>query len=539
MDGIDFRQHGYLFLLDRPEDVARFREALALQHALGVPSRELSVDDALAIVPQLDPEGLLAATYCELDGYATPEAVVQWYARGLDVRQGCEVTGIDVEGGRVDRRRDVAGADRRGAVVCCAGAWSREVAALAGVELPVEGEKRWMWFTPEDGGLPRAAAADDRLHHLVLLPPRRARARLRREGADARGGRRARRRGGCRVLAELPVQSSWWGYYEISPDWNALVGETAESGRVLLRDRLLGPRLPAGAGGRRARRGAGRRAASRRSTCPRSTSRASSRGSRGPRASSCGRTEPGRRRREGDGHRANEANLQRAFEAWNARDLDGYLDLYDEGIRLHGYSPEPMGKSEVRGFARAAHRHGRSNEMIQTVVLIGPQSSVSSGVRGSLRVIARHGAETSRSDHCRVHRHPARHPERRKPASFMGSRSASRTALAPADVDVDGHLTVEGVLLVSATGRAARSPGRTRRLVDAGWLVPLDAGRDRHRRGRPDRSLVGFGGATRRSSGRCSSPLPDDRADPRARRPRRRDLEAPPAGGGAYSAPGR
>ena len=27
---------------------------------------------------------------------------------------------------------------------------------------------------------------------------------------------------------------------------------------------------------------------------------------------------------------------------WNAGDLDGYLSLYDEGIRLHGYSPEPI-----------------------------------------------------------------------------------------------------------------------------------------------------------------------------------------------------
>ena len=96
MEGIDLRQHGYLFLLDDEADLERFQAALALQHSLGVPSRELSVDEALEIVPQLAPEGLLAATFCELDGYATPEAVVQWYAHGLDVQQGCAVTGIDV-----------------------------------------------------------------------------------------------------------------------------------------------------------------------------------------------------------------------------------------------------------------------------------------------------------------------------------------------------------------------------------------------------------------------------------------------------------
>jgi len=101
MDEIGLHQTGYLFLLDSAEDVARFQDALALQHSFGVPSRELSVEEALEIVPQLDPSGLVAATFCDLDGHATPEAVVQWYARGIDVRQGCEVTGIRVERGRV------------------------------------------------------------------------------------------------------------------------------------------------------------------------------------------------------------------------------------------------------------------------------------------------------------------------------------------------------------------------------------------------------------------------------------------------------
>ena len=41
-----------------------------------------------------------------------------------------------------------------------------------------------------------------------------------------------------------------------------------------------------------------------------------------------------------------------AIAAWNAGDLDRYLELYDEGIALHGYSEAPMGKAEVRGFYR-------------------------------------------------------------------------------------------------------------------------------------------------------------------------------------------
>jgi predicted ester cyclase len=44
--------------------------------------------------------------------------------------------------------------------------------------------------------------------------------------------------------------------------------------------------------------------------------------------------------------------LERARERWNAGDLSGYLDLYGHGIRLHGYTPEPMNKVEVEGFYR-------------------------------------------------------------------------------------------------------------------------------------------------------------------------------------------
>jgi steroid delta-isomerase-like uncharacterized protein len=42
--------------------------------------------------------------------------------------------------------------------------------------------------------------------------------------------------------------------------------------------------------------------------------------------------------------------LSAAYQSWNTGDLDGYLSLYDEQIRLHGYSPQPMNKAEVRGF---------------------------------------------------------------------------------------------------------------------------------------------------------------------------------------------
>lgn len=42
--------------------------------------------------------------------------------------------------------------------------------------------------------------------------------------------------------------------------------------------------------------------------------------------------------------------LDRAIEAWNNRDLKGYLELYGQRIALYGYTRLPMNKAEVRDF---------------------------------------------------------------------------------------------------------------------------------------------------------------------------------------------
>jgi sarcosine oxidase subunit beta len=231
-DEIELKQFGYLFLLDDEADLRRFREALDLQRRLGVPSRELTVDEAAAIVPQLGTDGLVGATFCERDGYCTPEALVQAYARGIDVRQGCPAERVVVRSGRVEAVETPRGTIATGCVVCCAGAWSDEIARTAGVEIPVVGEPRHMWFTPQDAGLPE---------RLPLTIDFSTGFYFHREGPGlAFGGREPRLEDVAEhaalrlpVLADLPIQSTWWGFYEVSPDHNAIVGETSEPSRFL------------------------------------------------------------------------------------------------------------------------------------------------------------------------------------------------------------------------------------------------------------------------------------------------------------------
>ena len=234
---IDFRQTGYLFLLDSDEDVARFREAIALQGSLGVLSTELTLDEVLELVPQLQTEGLRGATFCPRDGHATPEAVVRGYAaaaadKGVRIKQGVEVTRILVLGNKILGVETTAGRIKTDVVVCTAGVWSRDVAALVGLDLPVVGEPRWMHYTPESGGLP---------DNLPLTIDFASGFYFHREGPGlVFGGREPTIEGVAThatrrlpLLTDLPIQSSWWGYYEMSPDRNGLVGEAVEPTRFL------------------------------------------------------------------------------------------------------------------------------------------------------------------------------------------------------------------------------------------------------------------------------------------------------------------
>src|SRR2546421_182849 len=142
---------------------------------------------------------------------------------GARVEQSCPVTRIVVRDGRVAGVETPRGTIETERVICAAGVWSRELAATAGVELPVEPERRFMFFTEEAAGFPL---------ELPLTIDFSTGFYFHREGgALALGGREqsleelaplAVRR--VPSLETIGVRSSWWGFYEMSPDHNAIVG---------------------------------------------------------------------------------------------------------------------------------------------------------------------------------------------------------------------------------------------------------------------------------------------------------------------------
>jgi sarcosine oxidase, subunit beta len=247
---IDLKQVGYLFVLSREPDVSLFGEHVALQNEYGVPSRMLTAAEARALCPLLAGEDILAAAFSPDDGHVTPEAVVQGYAGaardlGAEIRVGCEVIDIRTEGGEITGVVTNRGSIRTNIVICAAGAWSRRCGEMVGMELPVTPLRRQVLFTEPMERLPA---------HLPFTIDFESSFYFHREGPglllgmsdpEERPGfsvettdawvpglvevasRRAPR------IAEVGIRGGWAGLYEVSPDHNAMIGESSVASRFI------------------------------------------------------------------------------------------------------------------------------------------------------------------------------------------------------------------------------------------------------------------------------------------------------------------
>ncbi|MGH2885281.1 MAG: NAD(P)/FAD-dependent oxidoreductase, partial [Solirubrobacteraceae bacterium] len=156
---IALKQVGYLFVLTRESDVTAFQRSVALQNDCGLDSRIVTAEEARALCPMLAGDDILAGAFSPGDGHAAPEDVVQGYAVGTrahggHIEVGCEVLAINTSGTEIREVLTSHGPIRTNAVICAAGAWSRQCGAMVGVELPVSPLRRQILFTEAIGGLP-------------------------------------------------------------------------------------------------------------------------------------------------------------------------------------------------------------------------------------------------------------------------------------------------------------------------------------------------------------------------------------------------
>jgi len=149
---IEFKQEGYLILACTPEEDLQFSKNVELQHTFGIPSRKVTREEAKKIVPHINTEAFLSATFCPTDGHLNPFKMNEAYylaaqSLGVTFLFHETVTAIRTQEGKIT----AVVTDKRTIdthkVVDAAGGFSGEIGRMAGVSIPVYPEKHEILVT--------------------------------------------------------------------------------------------------------------------------------------------------------------------------------------------------------------------------------------------------------------------------------------------------------------------------------------------------------------------------------------------------------
>lgn len=234
-----YRPIGYLFLVP-PNAWEQHLVAQRLQASLGAPVHVLTTGEAQQLI-EFDARNLAGATYGPIDGIVDPHQITLAYLRmardrGMQLRLNSEFLSARLSGSswKVQTSNGVYDVPL---IVNAAGPWAGEVAGRAGLAVPVQPSKRMIF----------ASAPLSWQHAYPLTIDLSTGFYLRSEGNRVLFGRSnpAQPDGfhdgmdwewlDPAILAgmerfpwleevSLDRRASWWGYYEVTPDHNPIIG---------------------------------------------------------------------------------------------------------------------------------------------------------------------------------------------------------------------------------------------------------------------------------------------------------------------------
>ena len=251
-----FRQGGYLFLARDEKRAGELAKSVELQQKLGLQTRLIDGAEAQRLVPQLEPRGVLAASFNADDAVVFPWPFVWGYAEGaralgVDIHTFCRVQAVEMSSGRVSGIVTERGRVRAPVVVNACGAFSPGLAATVGIVLPTKPHRHeicaseplkpflgplvadlgsGLYFSQSTrgeivGGIgnpktPEGARQASSLRFLALY----SRALI----------------GACPGLSSLKIQRQWAGLYDLSPDHAPIVGPVDEAPGLFLASGFMG-----------------------------------------------------------------------------------------------------------------------------------------------------------------------------------------------------------------------------------------------------------------------------------------------------------
>lgn len=142
---LELKQEGYLIVATTPEEEAQFKKNVALQNECGIPTKFLSKEEALKIVPHLNPNAFLSATYNQTDGHLNPFKTSEAFylaAKRLGVTFSFyeEVLDIKTKNKRITEVITNKTTYQTNKVVNAAGGYAYEIGQMVAVDIPVFSE---------------------------------------------------------------------------------------------------------------------------------------------------------------------------------------------------------------------------------------------------------------------------------------------------------------------------------------------------------------------------------------------------------------
>lgn len=143
-----FSQRGVFNLGHTLQDMRDIERRVNANNLNGIDAMVLSAAEVKARIPLIDISKnrrypILGASFQPRGGIARHDAVAWGFARaaskyGVDIIENCEVTGMDIAGGRIKGIETTRGAIRADRVGCVAAGHSSVLAKMAGIRLPLE-----------------------------------------------------------------------------------------------------------------------------------------------------------------------------------------------------------------------------------------------------------------------------------------------------------------------------------------------------------------------------------------------------------------
>jgi sarcosine oxidase subunit beta len=245
-EDLGWLQGGYSYVAYRPKEEKTLKDLLFIQKQLGVENEWYDREDLLKIIPTLNPKNLIGGTFSPGDGSASPMLSALAFERHAR-RKGAEfhyherVTGIKRQDSKVTGITTDKENYSASLVVNAAGGWAHEVAAMAGIDVPVTPDSHEGGITEPVAPFLKPMVVDLRpvegsvnyyfyQHHtgqivFCITPSPSIWGTDRRETSVFLPQVSARMIDLMPCLRNLKVRRTWRGLYPMTPDGAPIVGE--------------------------------------------------------------------------------------------------------------------------------------------------------------------------------------------------------------------------------------------------------------------------------------------------------------------------